>query len=243
MQSEKQDLSEIEKIWGKIPKILVGAPHHARKDYTLERFAKRAKELDYPNYDILIADNSKDPDHVKVVESYGLAAIWSGHQPTAREKVREARNAIRNHALENGYDFVFFYDSDIIAPKIIIKELLKWGKKVVGGWYYIGVPSFARPVVTRTWTTVGEGQSVDRMALYKEMAKQRLMRNYIGGMGVQLIHRDILQRFRFVTHEDMGWFADSWFFYALERAGIDAFTDTEMLCPHFSDDWGEVKNK
>ena len=236
-------MKEIEKIWGKVPKILVGAPHHDRKDYTLKRYAERIKELDYPNYDILIADNSQDPNHVKVIEDYGLPAIWSGYQSTAREKVRESRNAIRKHALENGYDFVFFYDTDIMVPRNILTELLKWGEKVVGGWYYIGVPGFARPVVTRTWVTVGEGQSEDRMAIYKEMAKERLMHNYIGAMGVQLIHRDILEKFKFVTHADIPWFADSWFFYALERAGINAYTDTEMLCPHFPSDWGEVKNK
>ena len=235
-------LDEIEKVWGKIPKILVGAPHWDRKDYILERYAKRIKELNYPNYDILIADTSKDPIHLDVLKGYDLPAVHVSTGTTARTRVRDARNAVRAHALEHDYDFIFFYDTDIIAPKDILLELLQWGKKVVGGWYYVGVPSFARPVITRNWINL-EQQSPDRMAIYKEMAENRLMKSFIGAMGVQLIHREILEKFKFFVLDEMHWFADSFFFYALERKGIQAYTDTEMLCPHFTSDWAEVKDK
>ena len=236
------NLDKIKEVWGCIPKILVAAPHYDKKDYALEVFAKRVKELNYPNYDILIADNSKDKNHLKVLEKHDLPAIHISTGLTARERVRDSRNALREHALAQGYDFIFFYDTDIIAPKDILLELLQWGKQVVGGWYYIGVPSFARPVVTRTWIDI-ENQDPDRMAIYKEMAKNRLMKSFIGAMGVQLIHKDILKQFSFFTLPEMQWFADSFFFYALERKGIQAYTDTEMLCPHFPSDWSEVKDK
>jgi len=239
------NLTKVKAAWnGKVPKILVGAPHWDLKDYLLERYAKRIKEFDYPNYDILIADNSKDPGHVEVFKKLDLPVIWTGGGMTARERVRDSRNAIRDRVLEGDYDFVFFYDTDIIAPKNILLELLQWGKKVIGGWYYVGIPLYARPVVTRNWqTVVANNEDHDRMGLYKEMAKNRLMKSFLGAMGVQLIHRDILERFKFVILPEMDWFADSFFFYALERNGIQAYTDTEMLCPHYQTDWAKVKDK
>lgn len=236
-------IDKVKEAWnGKIPRVLVAAPHYNKKDYSLKRYADRIKNLDYPDYDILIADNSEDPDHLEVLDKHGLDAVWVNTGTTARERVRDSRNAIRQAALDGNYDFIFFVDTDIIPPKNILLELLQWGKKVIGGWYYIGVPSFARPVVTRTWIDL-EKQNSDRMAIYKEMAENRLMKSFIGGMGVQLIHKDILKQFTFFTLPEMRWFADSFFFYALERKGIQAYTDTEMLCPHFPSDWAEVKDK
>jgi len=236
------NIDEIKEIWGKVPKILVGAPHWDKKDYILGRYATRIRDLDYPNYDILIADNSSDETHLNVLEAMGLPAIWVNTGNTARERVRDSRNAIREYALEHDYDFVFFYDTDIIAPRNILLELLQWNKKVIGGWYYIGVPGYARPVITRNWVDL-ENQDPDRMAIYKGMAKNRLMKSFIGAMGVQLIHKDILKQLSFFTLPELHWFADSFFFYALERKGIQAYTDTEMLCPHYPSDWDEVKDK
>ena len=50
--------NQIKEKFGDFPKVLVGAPNNLRKEYILERYINRLKELTYPNYEIVLADNS-----------------------------------------------------------------------------------------------------------------------------------------------------------------------------------------
>ena len=50
------------------PKILVGCPTSFHKEYALEQYAESIKALTYPNYDILLVDNSKDDVYFKRIK-------------------------------------------------------------------------------------------------------------------------------------------------------------------------------
>lgn len=238
----KAQLDKIVEVWGKIPKVLVGAPHHAAKDYMLERYAERVKDLDYPNYDILIADNSEDSSHTEVLTKLGLPAVAVRYSTDARKRLKDSRNVLRDYALTHGYDFFFDYETDIIAPRHILTELLQWGKEVIGGWYYIGFPGHAKPCLSRPWMNLNT-EEADRAGLYRHMAQNRLMRVCLGAMGVQLIHRSVMEQVEFEFIPMWKAMDDSVFYMALEQMKIPVWIDTEMLCPHFSSDWAAMINK
>jgi len=239
----KEEENQIKKVWGKIPKILVGSPTANYKDYCLKRFAERAKELDYPNYDILMADNSRDENHIKKLEKAGLPSIKTKWVDSSRGRICIARNELKKYVLENGYDFYFSLESDIFPPKNIITELLKWGKKVIGGWYYIGKPDLSRPCLSRGWKKVEVKNGFVMSHLHpfaEEMAANRLLKTYLGSMGVMMIHREILEKVNFRVAEQMSWHDDSFFFYDLDKMKIPVYTDTDMLVPHFQQGWDGV---
>ena len=240
----EQDLNEIKKTWGKLPKVLVGSPTANYKDYCLERFAERIKELDYPNYDILMADNSRDEDHVKILEKAGLPVIKTQWFDSSRGRLCVARNELRKRVLDNDYDFFFDLESDVIPPKDVLTRLLKHGKKVVGGWYYIGQPNEARPCLSRGWKRVekkGGFMMGHEHPLGEDLAKDKLLKGYLGSMGVCLIHKDILEQIKFRVVEQMRWHDDSFFYYDCDKKKIDVYTDTDLLCPHFQSGWSGVK--
>ena len=239
MFSEQQN-SKLEEVWGKIPRVLIGCPEYEKKDYSIERWAERVKELDYPNYEVLVADNSEDQEHIKVWEKLGIRAVWTGHQDTARDRLTQSREYLRKYALENGFDFFFDLESDIIPTKDIIYELLKWGKKVIGGWYYIGLPNFARPCLSRVFMEVDHPDL--KLTLFEYMAKHRLMKVFMGSMGVLMMHRDVLEQVPFYYIPVMYRMDDTFYFIELERRGIDVYIDTDLLVAHFTGDWRKVED-
>lgn len=234
---------KIKKEWGKVPKILIGCPVYKTKDYAMERFTKRVKELDYPNYDILMADNSRDDSYMKRLNELGLPAIKTKWYDSSRGRLCVARNELKKVVLEGGYDFFFSLESDVIPPKNIITELLQWGKQVIGGWYYIGKPNESRPCLSRGWKKVEVKNGFVMSHLYpfgKEMAKNRLMKTYLGSMGCMMIHREVLEKVKFRVCEQMSWHDDSFFFYDLDKLKIPVYVDTDMLVPHFQSGWDGV---
>ena len=74
---------------------------------------------------------------------------------------------------------------------------------------------------------------------YDKMAKERLMKCYLGSLGITLIHRDIFEKhgIRFWWAPEFSWHDDTGFFHDLDIRGIDFFIDTDLLVPHFQSSW------
>ena len=62
------------------PKILVAAPTYSIMKYCDERFLSRIKALTYPNYDILIVDNSRENSYFKEIQNQGINVIHDNPQ-------------------------------------------------------------------------------------------------------------------------------------------------------------------
>lgn len=66
-----------------------------------------------------------------------------------------ARNHACMMALQHGFSHLFFYDSDVIAPKDAVLRLLAHNKPIVSGLYYRRSPPHGLPVMIKngTWFT------------------------------------------------------------------------------------------
>ncbi len=93
-----------------------------------------------------------------------------------------ARNAVCQAAIQNGFDFVFFLDSDVIPPNDAIIRLMRHRLPVVSGVYFRRSPPHSVPVMMKhgRW--------------YTDYPKDRLFDVDFVGAGCMLIHTSVLQQ-------------------------------------------------
>ena len=114
-----------------VPKILVTCPTHQVKEYCFQEWIDNVKNLTYPNYDILVVDNSPDDSYVK---KWG-SQVPMIHLPNQDQDPQRMGNRICNsmavaqkHFLEGNYTHWMNIEADNIPPKNVIEVLLKYGK-------------------------------------------------------------------------------------------------------------------
>lgn len=118
------------------PKVLVGCPTYERMGYCLSRFVSRMKSLSYPNYDLVMVDNSAGKEHYKKIQSLGVKVIKDVHLEKPLDTLVHSRNLLIKYVLDNGYDYFLNIDQDVIPPANIIKELLQFDKDIISGIYF-----------------------------------------------------------------------------------------------------------
>jgi GT2 family glycosyltransferase len=127
----------------KTPKILVASPTFDGMRYCINEFLRKILDLDYPEYDILIIENSESKDFFnELKESFKNTKINfqrveadDNKNKNKMNKIVESRNKIIKYALENSYDYILMMDCDVIPPKDIIKDLISCNKDIVSGVY------------------------------------------------------------------------------------------------------------
>ena len=119
------------------PKVLVGTPTFQGMDYCLKEFLESARAVDYPNYNHLIVDNSKEDDFFEKLKKEKSIIIIkdTNKDPLPVNKLISSRNKILQYALENDYDHVLMLDADVILPKNTLKELISLKKDIVSALY------------------------------------------------------------------------------------------------------------
>jgi len=218
---------------GTFPKVLVGAPNNVRKDYILERYINRLKELSYQNYEIVLADNSKDDTYKSKIEGFGIKCLKTAWYEGSRARIVESRNAIRQYMLDNNFDYYLSIEADVIPPRDIIEQLLQHNKEIVGGWYYVCDPGKARPCIGSTWTLVDGDKLINNPPVGNQMGMYRLIKVFLGSMGIMLFKRNVMEKIKFQVYEHFSQHDDTWFFFAAENHGFDVYVDTDLLVAHF----------
>ncbi|MFH1072185.1 MAG: glycosyltransferase family 2 protein [Nanoarchaeota archaeon] len=234
----------------RMPHVLVGCPTSDYHDYCVKEYLAAVKSLSYPHYDILIIDNSKDKTHGKVFEQAGIPVQRFEFVDSAKERIIGSRNLLRKHVLDNGYDYFFSLEADVIPPKDVIERLLEDQKEVVSGIYYkthdlvpqgtIDIPLAYLHVGEQKWARLRNlGKS--------EIASGQLFQLAYCGLGCILIKRSVLEKFEFrfkIAGKGLGGFDDIWFGTDCELQGIPIFADTRIICQHLQDRpwlWNDVQ--
>ena len=125
-------------------KILIGIATYDGMKYCFKELLESLKNIDYTNYDILFVDNSRKIDfynEIKVLEKihskkYSIKVI---HDNVDLERglfrLISSRNKIMEYAKKNNYDYLLMLDADVMPNTNIIKELMKWNKDIISGFY------------------------------------------------------------------------------------------------------------
>lgn len=219
-----------------MPKVLVGCPTSEHKGYALERYAKGIKSLNYDKFDILLVDNSKDNDYLKKVEILGLPVIKGPYSESARQRIIDSRNILRQKVLDGCYDYFFSLEQDVIPPPDVIQRLLKHKKKIVTGVYFsYQTNNDITLLVPLLWKRI-KGKEV-RYMLEREVLEPRLIEVGACGVGCILIHREVLEKIRFRYDKNDRGFDDMWFCHDAFNAGFKIFADISVKCKHLIKGW------
>ncbi len=176
-------------------KILIGCPTSDSHEYALEQYAKALKALTYPNFDILLVDNSKGDGYKEKLESHDLKVLKCPYFESARDRIITSRNLLRQYALDKGYDYLFSLEQDVIPPKDVLERLLSAKKRLISGVYFTYLERDGRKGYFPLIWTKAEGTNYYIM---KPSELNRGIRKIASaGLGCVLIHKTILKDIKF----------------------------------------------
>lgn len=227
------------------PKVLAGAPVSDMHSYCFDRYIKALKGLSYSNYDICLVDNSKDDTFFnKVKQIEGIEAKRIEYCEKARERMVNARNLLRQKVLDEGYDYFFNLDQDVIPPKDVLERLIAHKKEIITGLYFnpIRMPD-GKSVIVPVVRKKVKGTKVTFFSL-EEVEAPRLIEVGNLGTGCILIHRNVLEKIKFRYDPNKTSFDDSWFAYDAQKLGFKLYCDTGVKCQHLVSErpwkWGNL---
>lgn len=225
------------------PRILIGAPTAAPYQYCLQEYADRVKTLRYPNYGVLLVDNSEHPGYEKIIEQAGIKAIRAPvFIKDSRERLAASRNILRDYALKEGYEYLLSLEQDVIPPADILERLLAQQKPTITGVYF-------KPF-TLTYTHQGKELKKakklmpllcgiipgvrTKMHLFsaEEVADAKVMQVRFSGLGCILIQHRVLEKIPFRVNTNIPCHDDVWFSQDLWSQRIPLFCDTSVKCKH-----------
>jgi GT2 family glycosyltransferase len=219
----------------KLPKILVGCPVSDLKKYCTKEYINSVKSLTYPNYDILLVDNSKEPYFYNNLKQQGIPIIKDKYIEPARARIINSRNILRQKVLEN-YDYFLSLEQDVISPKDIIERLLAHNKDILTGVYYSYQTNNDVNLLTPLlWQFINNDEV--RYISNDEIQESKLMKVGACGLGCILISKKILEKIKFRYNPKSNCFDDMFFCLDAKNNNYDIYVDTSIKCKHLILKW------
>ena len=175
-------------------------------------------------------------------QDYPLIDIWfsKGDNPwfdsNGRHNIAHNYQKARRWVLENGYDYLFTVEADMVIPPNALTRLLDVCENQGGDVAY-GLYCFKN---TSTWSAVSELDMKHFRSLRKDPAKAKdawgKVIDVAGvGMGCTLIKRSVLEVIDFRTDELNPDVHNDWVFaYDLQQEGFAQKCDLGVVCGHIS---------
>ena len=142
-----------------------------------------------------------------------------------------SRNLIVEHALEIGYDYIMWIDSDMILPKNTLTTLTSHDKDIVSGVYAYKLIG-AENAVTKRFKD--KAKDIYEDIPLKEITESKRLIEVDGvGFGCVLTKVDVFQHIKkpwFRYTPNMG--EDIYFCRKAQKAGYQVYLDTSILCGH-----------
>ena len=219
----------------KYPKVLVGCPTSEHKKYAIKRYMMGLKKINYPNFDILIVDNSKSNEYLEEIKALGLPAIKGKYHESARERIIKSRNLLREKALN--YDYFLSLEQDVIPPEDIIQRMLKHNKEIITAIYFgYNIIKGEKKLVPFIWERTGK-EKVKYIPAEKVMG-EKLIEVGACGLGCILIHKNVLKDIEFRYEKEKQSFDDMFFCQDANQKGYKIYADTSIKCRHLVKGWG-----
>lgn len=235
------------------PKILVGCPTSDSHSYCLDEYMKALFSLDYPCYDILIVDNSKNECYSNKIKEYGVEVIKIPYHSSTLKRIVDSRNVLRQYVLDNNYDYFFSLEQDVIPPSNVIQRLLAGNHDVISGLYFgftnkfefpnIKPGSVIMPVAYKILNDEEKAKESGLQALRRfginEINPPRRVSVRMTGLGCLLIHKNVLEKMPFRYEEGKPNTDDRYFSDDVFKLGIPQVLDTSVRCKHLlsGKDW------
>lgn len=146
-----------------------------------------------------------------------------------------SRNQTIEYALENGFAYIMFVDSDIILPKMAIASLLSDNVEIVSGIYAYKILA-GKTVVVKKFDDGSSEMYHDLNVSEIVDSETRLIEADGFGFGCVLLNTKIFEKIEppyFVYRANLG--EDIYFCQKAQNAGYTLYADTKILCGHKGD--------
>jgi hypothetical protein len=231
-----------------LPKVLIFTVTYEGKDYCFDRWLSFVKKINYPNARHIIIDNSRNDKYYRKLLSLGLDAYRVNRGNNTREAITRAQSFARRIAIDEGYEYILSLESDVFVPPNIVQLLMRYGRSVVTGLYFIGdqtkgirVPCVCVPELHEI-----EGFYGTRLLKpeeWPEYLHKGLQRVHTGGFGCCLIAREVFLKIPFVYEPGLKGHSDIYFFNDCFRLQIPVFVDTDIVLEHDNVPWDTIKDR
>lgn len=239
-----------------LPKVLVGIVTYEGKDYAWDKLYNAIKSFDYPNFEVLIVDNTRGKRYYKELvkrtkKDDFITVSRAERGSNSRIAHANSLNVIRDKVLNEDFDYLLTVESDLAPVSDIIQRLLSHKKDIVGCLYMIGYPnSKSYPPQACLFKKVfnKETGAPETKRLEPEEGwgyfGSGLQPTHGCGFGTTLIKKSVLERVKFWYYLDskVPMHSDVLFYRDVDELGIQVFVDTDIIVQHFNSDWNKVED-
>lgn len=235
----------------KYPKILIAAPTYSGKDYVLDEYVNHIRNIDYPNFQFILVDNSIGTSYLKKLRKKGINAFHTHRGYNSRSALAISYNFIRDYFLKGDFDYLLIVESDLLVPPDIIWKLLNnlisEQIHICAAPYFVGghgdMPKVPCVIVfdkknngLTNYTRFVKPEEWNEMITNKGLHKI-----HGAGFGTCLMDRWLLENFKFRDVKELRKHADSYWYLDLHNAGVSVFLDTRIdPITHINQDWREI---
>lgn len=232
------------------PKVLIGCPTSSLHDYIIEEFLLAISRFTYPNFDLILFDNSDGDEFFnklnELKKNYPINCIIKKQIPKKNifETLADGYNLVIEEMLANGYDYLLMTSTDVLPPEFTIDRLMAHDKDLVGFLVHGGLGCATFPVVLKDGSLVASGKRGLHYYTWDEVNKfTDLTKVWATSAACLLIKRKVLEagvRYRFSPQFNMG--EDLWFFIEANSAGFEFWLDPLRII-HKNRDWKRELNE
>ena len=221
-------------------KVLIAAPFGDGKEYSINEWLGWISSQDYENFEVAVCVNGRSEESLKKkfelmqqIEINGkkieVLILPFNQYHTTKIRISRSRDLLRHYAIEKGFDYMFWLDSDTI-PTILhaLPELMKWERGVVSGLYFY--KNSKQSIVIDKETHIN-------MSLKKiqENAENKKLMEVLGfGFGCCLVSREVFEKIPFdYSFMREAWTDDFQYCEFCTREGIKLYFDPQVICKHY----------
>lgn len=233
-------------------KILICAPTASAKNYCAEKWLKNINEFTYPNFEVVVFDNTNDKGENAVYLNeladslclkYDFKAIHIQSEPDIGliERLYISHNHCRIYAHDNYYKYMLHLETDVIPEHDVIEKLLAHKKQVIGALYYRDEGRFRKLMVQRhlfksSHNIMAVNISPEEDVCFIDGTLKKVAHI---GLGCVLIHTSVFSPipFRFIPGRDVS--PDSYFAEDCFKHQIPIYAETTVICQHDNTAWGK----
>jgi hypothetical protein len=226
------------------PKVLVGCVTYDKDELHLKGLLDAIRSQDYRNHDIIFADTSgKDEFHAELKGTGAIVIKGAPELDHTIKKITDGRQRIRDYAIEKGYDYLWFVDTDVVPPPTALSKLLSDRKDVVAGLYLLprnfnGISKIL-PIVQ----DFADEEGYCRPMGLTEVLNDNVIEVSCAGFGCTLATREVLEKVDLRYFEKSMAGEDTAFFVDVREAGFRTFADNSVKCAHRLFPPGDPRNR
>jgi len=230
-------------------KVLIAAPTSNRHDYVIDEWFECLKKQTFKDFDVLLINTKKDDDYAKKLRGHGarvLENIWDPEKANILVHLANVREQYRKVAVNEGYDYLFNLDTDILLPVDGVEELIGFDKDQVGFVVHVfPKTTYQPPCVFKHGRVMMNQDNPKRNGLgyysWSWVSKYRgqLKRVYGTGLGVLLVKRKVFLEVPFRTHPTFRFGEDLWYYAEADDKGFESWCYVKRV-PHLNANWDEI---